>query len=325
MITVRDRYIGSLLGLHVGDAIWAPFETDNLQEVAESLKMLNGLQFKGYKNPWPEDDNGEWLPAGRPTDDSDQTADLCHSLLEYGGLNADHLRASLQRSVNQGKSRLWKGAATGAGRTTKRALSTDELEQVAAHINPFPSNGSLMRSAPLALWQGPSTEEDVSSHSPEYIQVATMSRVTHTHPDSIAACWLFIRMLRNALADRDITDFTVHNALDERIRYYLEEIENGHGLPEDPGSFSNGWGGAEYTLKVALHTIQTTNTFTETIQEVGLAGGDTDTYGAVAGALAGAMYGTKSIPKKWTNAVLGRDQMQQYAERMYVLRFQKKQ
>jgi len=316
MLSLKDRYLATLWGLHIGDAIWAPYETKTSDEVAQLLQAQQ-LRFHKYKNPWPADDNGEFLPAGRPTDDTDQAADLCHSLLLRRGVDQHHLRLSLQGSVIHGKSRLWSGQATGAGGTTRRALSENLQQQAEARSNPIASNGSLMRSAPMALLLGPTASGYTSATGVDYHMVKAMSEVTHSHPDSVSACWLYVRMLRNAMANRDIADIQPANDFDQRIMKYLRAIDTGCGLPEDPGSFKAGWGGAEYTLKVALHMIRTANSFEETILDVGLVGGDTDTYGAVAGGLAGAIYGTKAIPRKWRNAILGKKPMQSYAQQLF--------
>lgn len=319
MIALRDRYIGTLWGLHIGDAIWAPYETRSAAEIP-ALIGWRGLRFRRYLNPWPKDNNGRYLPAGRPTDDSDQAADLCFSLRQCEGIDQVHLRESLRNSVVGGVSRLWNGTATGAGRTTKAMLGDDEEKKAATILNPVPSNGSLMRSAPMALWLGPAPRGYPHPHGNDYQMVRRMSEVTHTHQDAINACWLYVRMLRNMLADRDFIDVESTNEFDVRVLSYVSSVLNGGGLPKDPGSFKNGWGGAEYTLKVALHAVLTTDSFEQCIRKVGLAGGDTDTYGAVAGAMAGALYGMQAIPRNWRNTILGKEVMYRYAMDLYCIK-----
>ena len=76
-----DRFKGTLVGVHVGDSIGAPYETWGPKAIADDLQQRGQLEFFDYKNPWAKDGNEAILPAGRPTDDSDQTADLCFSLL----------------------------------------------------------------------------------------------------------------------------------------------------------------------------------------------------------------------------------------------------
>ena len=118
-----ERYKGTLVGVHVGDSLGAPYETWLPDKIAADIETRGGLTFFDYQNPWVKDGNGKILPAGRPTDDSDQTADLCHSIIECNGIKIDHLRESLRDSVIRHKSRLWSGKATGGGKTTRFALS----------------------------------------------------------------------------------------------------------------------------------------------------------------------------------------------------------
>jgi len=46
-------------------------------------------------------------------------------------------------------------------------------------------------------------------------------------------------------------------------------------------------------------------------------GYDADTVGAVTGMMAGAMYGYKSIPKRWLKALVKRDELLAMAEKLY--------
>jgi ADP-ribosyl-[dinitrogen reductase] hydrolase len=45
-------------------------------------------------------------------------------------------------------------------------------------------------------------------------------------------------------------------------------------------------------------------------------GGDTDTIGAMAGALAGALHGTAWLPARWYDNVEGRDEIVELAQRL---------
>ena len=46
-------------------------------------------------------------------------------------------------------------------------------------------------------------------------------------------------------------------------------------------------------------------------------GEDTDTVGAIAGGLAGALYGYDSIPTNWLKQLLKRDYIEQLCEKTY--------
>lgn len=110
-----------------------------------------------------------------------------------------------------------------------------------------------------------------------------------------------------------------HNEFDDEVLTYVRKLKRKvtTARPPDPGSFAAGWGNAKYTLMVALHAVLTTDSFEGCIRVVGLAGGDTDTYGAVAGGLAGAIYGVDAIPKEWQETILGRTVMLGFANQFY--------
>jgi len=59
----------------------------------------------------------------------------------------------------------------------------------------------------------------------------------------------------------------------------------------------------------ALAVFMDTSTFSDCIcAAIGL-GGDTDTVAAIAGALAGALYGSGGIPREWMEGLCGRERV----------------
>ena len=56
------------------------------------------------------------------------------------------------------------------------------------------------------------------------------------------------------------------------------------------------------SLEASIWCILTTNSFSEAVLKAVNLGGDTDTIGALTGALAGLIYGVKNIPKEWINS-----------------------
>ena len=53
------------------------------------------------------------------------------------------------------------------------------------------------------------------------------------------------------------------------------------------------------TLRTVLHFFFTTRSFEECVVGVVNRGGDADTTGAIAGAIAGAWYGSAELPRRW--------------------------
>jgi ADP-ribosylglycohydrolase len=62
-------------------------------------------------------------------------------------------------------------------------------------------------------------------------------------------------------------------------------------------------GYAPNTLICAADAIRDTDNFEDALVRAVNLGGDADTIGAVTGGLAGALYGTKNIPKRWTDCL----------------------
>lgn len=330
-MTLLNKYVGAMVGVHVGDSLGAPYETWGPIEIDNDINERGGLTFFDYPNPWAKEDrNGKTLPAGRPTDDSDQTADLAYSLITCGGLDVAHLREALRNSVVYGKSRLWDGQATGAGGTTKKALS-DKPEEVKKGLsNNIGTNGSLMRSTPMALWFGPGLHRQFVNAIKEAKElVGEMSAVTHAHQHAKEASWIYTIILSQFLDNEDIAKSIIRageptgllrpSKLSQRVLLQLQDQDS---FPYDPGSWPMR-GTAEFSLYVALYALLESKSFAEGIEIAVRVGGDTDTYAAIAGGLLGAHYGYEGIPEEWRDTIKGHNTMVRYANQLYDIRLYK--
>ncbi len=312
-----DRYEGALVGVHVGDAIGAPYEKAfSAKQISADIEARGGLKFFDYPDPWVKKGlEPEMFPAGRPTDDSDQTADLAWSLIECNGLDTTHLREALRDSVVRGKSRLWPGVAKGAGGTTRKALSDDPAKVAAAMQNNIGTNGSLMRCVPLILlYSGLDNIDDT---------LGTMSSVTHANGHSIEACSLYAEYLIAILAgwDRDEMFRRIEEEISDTRNSFLKKrvvfsLADEYLFPIDPGAWP-ARGTAEFSLYAALWCFKYSTSFEDGIEKAVRIGGDTDTYAAIAGGLLGAYYGYEAIPLEWRQTILGHDVMVDYAEKLY--------
>lgn len=334
MTSLLDRFKGAMVGVHVGDSLGAPYETWAAPKIATDIEVRGGLTFFDHVNPWKHEFGPEILTAGRPTDDSDQTADLAWSLIECNGLNTKHLREALRDSVVHHKSRLWDGTALGAGGTTKKALSDDPAKIAEALQNTIGTNGSLMRSVPMALWLygkfGVGTTDD-QMQARELM--GKMSAVTHSHNHSISCCIMYAACLQRICNGRDyLKDYHTRHRLYSRheevpgplyglfggkIQDRLNNILTDPLLfPIDPGAWP-ARGTAEFSLYTAMWCFLHSTSFEDGIEKAIRIGGDTDTYAAIAGGLLGAYYGYGAIPEKWKRGILGHDVMVEYAQRLY--------
>jgi len=320
-ITPRDRYRGALVGVLAGDALGAPYETRHSDRIKTDFEKRGGLVPFDYESPWADEFPklaGQIIPAGKPTDDSDHTAALAESLIACKGLNQEDLYNRLRHVVYDHVSPLWDGRAFGAGRTTKKVLApTTWAESQALDMSDaYPSNGSLMRAAPLGLLYG-----DI--FSVDRREVRKMSVVTHRHYSAGTCCAGYVAVLAALLSGLTVrhafTAGALHVLFEEHTReefllFSLDDIRE----PQDPEKWP-GRGAAVLTLNAALWALATSDDFREGITKVVGLGGDTDTYGAVAGGLLGARFGLCGIPSEWQNALIGKDKMIELADALYDL------
>ena len=314
-INLRDRYRGALVGVLCGDALGAPYETWKAVDVMRDLIARGGLVAFDYPNPWKKEGPPSIFSKGRPTDDSDHTAALAESLIERRAVDQEDLFMRLRSIVFDHKSPLWEGRAYGAGKTTRNMLrpATWDESKALTGDDAFPSNGSLMRSVPLALFFGKRQRIDAKA-------VRSMSAVTHRHETAVECCDAYIQILVGILEGIP-------------MRYFMESLPETVASPElalvlanpyadarDPEVWP-GRGAAVFTLHVALQAFMTEGimSFHAGLTHAIVVGGDTDTYGAVAGGLLGARWGIEAIPQEWQEALIGREKMIDLADRLYAL------
>ncbi|MGN1042917.1 MAG: ADP-ribosylglycohydrolase family protein, partial [Christensenellales bacterium] len=60
------------------------------------------------------------------------------------------------------------------------------------------------------------------------------------------------------------------------------------------------------SLEAAIWSVMTTSSYKECVLKAVNLGDDTDTVAAIAGGLAGALYGYDAIPEEWKDALLRR-------------------
>lgn len=136
-------------------------------------------------------------------------------------------------------------------------------------------NGSLMRTLSLAF-TGATDDE-----------VRAVSAITHAHATSCEACVRMARVARGLIAGEGPRDVA-----GEFVGVPESEIRSG-GFVLD-------------TERAALWRLANTSSYAECVLAAVNLGDDTDTTAAVAGGLAGIVYGMEGIPSEWLDALLGK-------------------
>lgn len=72
-----------------------------------------------------------------------------------------------------------------------------------------------------------------------------------------------------------------------------------------------------HTLEASVWCLLTTNSYSEAVLKAVNLGDDTDTTGAVTGAMAGLYYGMTAIPEEWLAVLARRDEIESLAEKVW--------
>jgi ADP-ribosyl-[dinitrogen reductase] hydrolase len=308
-ISLQDRYRGAMLGVLCGDALGAPYETWPSVAIRQDIQHRKGLVLFDYEDPFEKDGR---FPAGRPTDDSEMTAALAQYYVLGDGTPED-LYAHFRKCVIEKQSYLCDLPAYGFGGTTRKALEpntyAEGLKKRIGVTNPIPSNGALMRSAPVALRYRGEGKFVLLRKAKEH------AVMTHAHSASIMTSILYADLMDGILAGKTYEEAfratMEHYATAEAFHPFLE-------LPAERPTIPIGLaGGAELTFKIAHWAVATSSSFEEGLTKTIMVGRDVDTYGAVAGGLLGALYGVDSIPTKWKERLIGGDRMISLADSLY--------
>ena len=263
-----DRALGSFLGLAVGDALGATVEFMTAREIAGRYKIHREIIGGGWLQ----------LKAGRVTDDTEMALALGSAVIASGGWN---LRAIADAFVDW----MRRGPAD-IGNTCRRGLTnyicTGELCASFGENNC--GNGAAMRHLPT-VFVSLASEELVVQRSIEQAQI------THNHPISDSATATLARMTRRLLLDggQAPCDQIAAKLVTQHPRFHFKPW---------PGKTS---GYVVDTVQTVFEGFFSTGSFEDCLVRVVNRGGDADTTGALAGQLAGALYGVQNIPARWLN------------------------
>ncbi|WP_164701680.1 ADP-ribosylglycohydrolase family protein [Modestobacter sp. KNN46-3] len=283
------RVAGALIGSAVGDALGAPFEfgpAGRFSARFPSPARGSATEMCGS----PDREPGEF------TDDTQLALLVAASLIERGGLDEADLFERF---------RTWLRAdPPDVGKQTHAVLGSGRPWDVAAaehfaRSGHAAGNGSLMRTTPAAIWfarSGTAATMDAARR---------ISALTHGDPSAGEGCAVFHELVRVALDGGDplaAIPTTLELVQPEHRGRWATVLAPGW----TPEQATEGNGAVWPTLGQAAWALRNATDFAGVMRLVIDLGGDTDTVAAVAGGLAGAVFGIAGIPMRWTSAVHGR-------------------
>ncbi len=242
--------------------------------------------------------HGTWnQPAGTITDDTEQALCIARSLVEQHEFDPVDIA---ERFVE-----WYDSDPFDIGRMTMKSLSRlrhgDEWDEAGQHVwesspeGQNAGNGSVMRCAPLAVPYATDWDRlvEVSRQS---------SQITHADPRCTYGCAVLNLTVAGLLDDADTP---LQDALDDigsdapsELVTALQPIAWG----DSPDTLETS-GYVVHSLQTALHDGLVAESAEEAIVTAVNRGGDTDTIGAIAGAVAGARFGASQLPERWVSAI----------------------
>ena len=303
-----DRPLALILGVAVGDALGVPVEFK-----ARGTFHVTGMQGYGTHNQ----------PAGTWSDDTSLTLALADNLL-VGGDKPD------LESIAWGFTEWYDNAAytphgkvfdigNATAKAIKRLKDGVDPEKAGGAGERDNGNGSLMRIAPLTFYMfGIRKAED------RFRIVKEVSSLTHAHEWSVAACYIYVEMLNKLRMNRKKKE--AYRELREdfargvpfiskaTLAKFVRILENDISMLPEKDIRSSGF--VIDTLEAAFWCFLTTDNYKDAVLKAVNLGDDTDTTGAVTGALAGLAYGLEGIPQEWLDQLAAVDEVRRIAVKM---------
>jgi len=302
---LKSKFIGALVGTGVGDALGAPFEgwrqvrLEEIERVAERRGILT------Y------------------TDDTHMMIGVAESLVRTGCFDGGDMA---QAFVKNYELEPFRGYGPGPPRIFRLIKAGGAWDQVAQGLYRSGSygNGSAMRIAPIGVFyhDNPGMLREVAYKS---------SQITHAHSLGKEGAALQAYAVALATSLKPLGAFDRGNFLAKLIGYvssgvYQEKLGKIEALlakPDKGKAVTQLGNGIEAfsSVPTAIYSfLAQPDSFIQAVLHAVSLGGDTDTIGAMTGAISGAYLSIESIPRSWRDKLENRLYIEELAEKLY-LRF----
>ena len=278
--SLRERYLGALLGLAAGDALAAATQYRRPGSFTPVGDLIGGGPFA--------------LPRGGWSDDTAMALCLADSLLAVDGFDARDQVERYTRWQREGYLSAT-GQCLGITASTARALAMAQWRRqpfAGSHAPDQLDPEPLSRVAPVVMFFFAAEEEAVQLAS-------DAARTTCQAPAVLAACRELAYALFLALSGQPKADIVAATSSTEEARAL--------GGPRARGTVIE-------ALAVALEAFAATDNYRDAVLHAANHGGNSDVATAACGQLAGAFYGASAIPAAWRDCLLQRSLIESYAD-----------
>ncbi len=282
------RAVGAYLGLAVGDALGASVEFMTPAEI----KAAHGVHKQVCGGGWLK------LKPGQVTDDTGMSLALGRCILAKGGVDP--------YAIGWAFSDWMRARPVDIGNTVRRGIMhyRHTGEPGVPESENDAGNGACMRTLPVALATLGESRERVNQAS------RAQAHITHNNALSDAGTECVITMVQAAIGGATKTQL-LHGpvaalaAARPEFQFRGRRCDNPSGFIVD-------------TLRAVFQSVFDSDSYEDCLIDVVNRGGDADTTGAIAGMIAGSLYGSPAIPRRWL-AALEADMRQQCREQALAL------
>jgi len=297
---ITNKVKDGILGFVVGDAMGVPNEFKSRGHLKENLVT----EMKGF--------GSHPVPAGSWSDDSSMMIATIDSIINKNEIDNKNIADNFVSWVKDAKYTPFNyvfdiGGTCLKAITTYKETGTNPAKCGLGKIDDN-SNGSLMRILPIAYYAyyKQLTDKDILR------LVKDISSITHKHEISILGCYIYVKYVICLLSGKNKEkSYSIIKKLDyskfkESSLKVYERI-----LKDDISKLKlSEINSSEYvvdTLEATLWCFLKSSSYAQNVIAAINLGDDTDTIGALTGAIAGIMYGYENIPEDWTSKLLKLD------------------
>ncbi|UCD54451.1 MAG: ADP-ribosylglycohydrolase family protein [Dehalococcoidia bacterium] len=302
---MKSKFLGALVGTGVGDALGAPFEGRwqvSPEQVEAAAERLEALIY---------------------TDDTHMMIGMAESLIKSEGFDGRDMTYTFIRNYELEPFRGYGPGPPRIFRAIRAGAAWDTTAQELYGGGSF-GNGSAMRIAPVGVfyYDDPAMLREVAHKS---------SQITHAHrlgKEGAAlqayAVALATKLEHKTAFDQDnfltkLTDFVEEVIYKEKLAKIKELIAQ----PDRARAAMELGNGIEAFNSVpsAIYSFLIhPDSFAQAVIHAVSLGGDTDTIGAMTGAIAGAYLGVEAIPNQWRDKLENRLYLTELAEKLWQLK-----
>ncbi len=305
---LKSKFLGALIGTGVGDALGAPFEgwyevsPEEIEVAAEKQQVLT------Y------------------TDDTHMMIGVAESLIRANSFDGNDMAQTFAQNYELEPFRGYGPGPPRIFRLIRAGTAWDEAAQRLYSGGSY-GNGSAMRVAPIVVFYH---DDLIKLKEVAY----RSSQITHAHSlgkegAALQACAIALatNLEPSLVIDRDdfiakLSDFVSEEVYRQklgRIRSLLIMPDKSQVVVE----LGNGIEAFNSVPTAVYSFLVHPNSFAAAVLYAISLGGDTDTIGAMTGAICGAYLGIESIPASWRSKLENRPYLEELADRLWGLKSKK--